>query len=168
MRYVESKIKGLKIRHALEEDIPVILDFIKQIAIYENILDQVVATEESLKKSIFEDNRAKVLLMEFNDETIGYITYFFNFSTFLGRAGIYVEDIYINKKYRGMGIGKQAFNTLVHIAKENECERIEWTCLEWNEPSLNFYKSIGAKKNTEWILHRLDKQGIDKIYNQEF
>lgn len=168
MKNIGDKIKGLKIKHAVEKDIPVLLDFIKQMATYENMLDQVVATEQSLKQIIFDNNRAKALLINLDDVVIGYVIYFFNFSTFLGRAGIYIEDLYINEKYRGKGVGRQAFNTLVHIAKENKCERIEWTCLNWNEPSLNFYKSIGAKKNTEWILHRLDNQEIDKIYNQEF
>lgn len=167
MEYFESKIKELKIRYAVEEDIPVILDFIKKIAIYENMLDQVLGTEESLKETIFENNRAEVLLMEFNNKFMGYVIYFFNFSTFIGRAGIYVEDLYINEEYRGKGIGKEVFKILAHIAKKNKCERIEWTCLDWNEPSLKFYKSIGAKKNSEWILHRLDKEGIDKIYNKE-
>ena len=163
MDYIETKMKGLKFKIATEQDIPVILDFIKQIAIYEKMLDKVSATEESLKESIFDNNRAEALLIEFNNEVIGYIIYFFNFSTFVGREGLYLEDLYIKPEYRGNGIGKKSFELLVNIAKENKCERLEWTCLDWNEPSLKFYKSIGAKQMNEWIIHRLDKEAIEKI-----
>ncbi|NFT08646.1 GNAT family N-acetyltransferase [Clostridium botulinum] len=163
MGYIETKIKGLKFKETTEEDIPVILEFIKKIAVYEKMLDQVVATKETLKKSIFQNNRAHVLLVEFNDKVIGYIIYFFNFSTFIGKAGLYLEDIYIDPEYRGNGIGKEAFATLVHIAKGEKCERMEWVCLDWNEPSLNFYESIGAKQMNQWIIHRLDKEAIQKI-----
>ena len=167
MDYIETKMKGLKFKIATEQDIPVILDFIKQIAIYEKMLDKVSATEESLKESIFDNNRAEALLIEFNNEVIGYIIYFFNFSTFVGREGLYLEDLYIKPEYRGNGIGKKSFELLVHIAKENKCERLEWTCLDWNEPSLKFYKSIGAKQMNEWIIHRLDKEAIDKITDKD-
>lgn len=163
MSFIETKINEVKFRATTEKDIPVILDFIKQIAIYEKMLDKVVATEESLKESIFDNNRAEALLIEFNDEVIGYIIYFFNFSTFVGREGLYLEDLYIKPEYRGNGIGKRAFERLVNIAKENKCERLEWVCLDWNEPSLKFYENIGAKQMNEWIIHRLDKEAIDKI-----
>jgi len=161
--YIETKINGVKFKTTTEKDIPVILDFIKQIAIYENMLDKVVATEESLKESIFDKNRAEALLIELDNKAIGYIVYFFNYSTFVGREGLYIEDLYIKPEYRGQGIGKKSFELLVHIAKENKCERLEWTCLDWNEPSLKFYKSIGSKQMNEWIIHRLDKEAIDRI-----
>ena len=163
MNYIETKMNGLKFKRTAEHDIPVILDFIKQIAIYENMLDKITATEESLKESIFDNNRAEALLIEFNNEVIGYIIYFFNYSSFVGREGLYIEDLYIKPEYRGKGIGKKSFEVLVNIAKENKCERLEWTCLDWNEPSLKFYKSIGANQMNEWIIHRLDKETIDKI-----
>lgn len=163
MYYKETKMKGLKFKIATDQDIPVILDFIKQIAIYEKMLDKVSATEESLKESIFDNNRAEALLIEFNNEVIGYIIYFFNFSTFVGREGLYLEDLYIKPEYRGNGIGKKSFELLAHIAKENKCERLEWTCLDWNEPSIKFYENIGAKPMNEWIIHRLDKEAIEKI-----
>lgn len=164
MNYIETKINGLRFKKTSEEDIPVILEFIKKIATYEKMLDQVMATEEKLRESIFQNNRAHALLIEFNNKIIGYIIYFFNFSTFIGRAGLYLEDIYIDPEYRGNGIGKEAFETLIHIAKEEKCERMEWVCLDWNEPSLKFYKSIGAEQMNEWIIHRLDKNAIDKVY----
>lgn len=163
MDYKETKINGLKFKRTTEEDIPIILDFIKQIAIYEKMLDKVTATEKSLKESIFNNNRAEALLIELNNEVIGYIIYFFNFSSFVGREGLHLEDLYIKPEYRGNGIGKKSFEVLVDIAKKNKCERLEWTCLEWNEPSLKFYKGIGAKQMNQWIIHRLDKETIDKI-----
>lgn len=164
MKYIETKLKKLRFKYASEEDIPVILDFIKKIAEYEKMLDQVVADEERLRESIFKNNRAEALLIEYDNKYIGYIIYFFNFSTFIGREGLYLEDIYILPEYRGRGIGKQAFEVLIKIAKENKCERVEWVCIDWNEPSLKFYESIGAKQKSEWIIHRLDKQAIDNIY----
>jgi len=163
MNNIEPKTSEIKFRKTTEEDIPVILDLIKEIAIYENMLDKVNATEVSLKESIFHNNRAEALFIECNDKVIGYIIYFFNFSTFVGKEGMYIEDLYIKQEYRGHGIGKKAFEVLVNIAKENKCERVEWTCLDWNEPSLKFYKNIGAKQMNEWILHRLDKEAIDNF-----
>ena len=127
------------------------------------MLDKVIATEESLKESIFENNRAEALLIELDNKVIGYIVYFFNYSTFVGREGLYIEDIYIKPEYRGQGLGKICFEFLVKIAKEYKCQRVEWTCLDWNEPSLKFYKSIGAKQMNEWIIHRLDREAIDRI-----
>lgn len=166
MSYIKTKINGLRFKKTTEDDVLTLLNFIKKIAVYEKMLDDVVATEETLKESIFKNNRAEALLIEFNGKIIGYIIYFFNFSTFIGREGLYLEDIYIDPEYRGNGIGKEAFETLVHIAKENKCERMEWVCLDWNEPSLRFYDSIGAKQMNEWIIHRLDKDALDKIHNE--
>lgn len=159
----EAKINDVEFKRATEKDVPIILDFIRQMAVYEKMLDKVKATEESLKESIFDNNRAEALLIKVNGEFVGYIMYFFNFSTFVGREGIFLEDIYINPEYRGMGIGKKVFRLLASIAKENNYERIEWTCLDWNEPSLKFYKSMGAKTMNEWIIHRLDKEAIDEL-----
>ncbi len=161
-----STVNEVKFKRTTEKDIPIILDFVKQIAIYENMLDKVTATEESLKESIFDNNKADALFIELNNEVIGYIVYFFNLSTFVGKQGIYIEDLYIKPEYRGKGIGKKSFEVLANIAKENKCERIEWTCLNWNEPSLKFYKSLGAERMDEWIIHRLDKEAIDKIINK--
>lgn len=158
-----KQLEQIRFITATEKDVPVILDFIKQIATYENMLDKVIATEESLKESIFDNNRAEALLIELDNKVIGYIVYFFNYSTFVGRDGIYIEDIYIKPEYRGQGLGKKCFEFLVKIAKEHKCQRVEWTCLDWNEPSLKFYKSIGAKQMKEWIIHRLDKEEIDRI-----
>lgn len=159
----KKQMEQIGFKTTTEKDIPVILDFIKQIAIYEKMLDKVSATEESLKESIFDNNRAEALLIELDSEVIGYIVYFFNYSTFIGREGLYIEDLYIKREYRGQGLGKSCFEFLVKIAKEHKCERVEWTCLDWNEPSLKFYESIGAKQMNEWIIHRLDKEAIDRI-----
>lgn len=153
----------IRFKTATEEDVPLILEFIKEMAIYEKMLDKLIATEEYLKESIFHNNRADAVLIELDNKYIGYIIYFFNYSTFVGREGLYIEDIYIKPEYRGQGLGKTCFEFLVKIAKKHKCQRVEWTCLDWNEPSLKFYKSIGAKPMKEWILHRLDKEAIDKI-----
>lgn len=158
-----KQLKQVRFVTATEKDVPIILDFIKQIATYEKMLDKVIATEESLKESIFENNRAEALLIELDNKVIGYIVYFFNYSTFVGREGLYIEDIYIKPEYRGQGLGKTCFEFLVKIAKKHRCQRVEWTCLDWNDPSLKFYKSIGAKQMKEWIIHRLDKEAIDRI-----
>lgn len=157
----------VKFRTTNEKDIPLILDFIKQIAIYENMLDKVNATEESLKESIFDNNRAEAIFIELDNDVIGYIIYYFNFSTFAGREGLYLEDLYIKPDYRKKGIGKKAFKFLAEIAKENKCGRMEWTCLDWNKSSLDFYKSIGANQKNEWILHRLEKEGIERLAESE-
>lgn len=159
----KKQMEPIRFKTTTEKDIPVILDFIKQIAIYEKMLDKVTATEQSLKESIFDNNRAEAILIELDNEVIGYIVYFFNYSTFIGREGVFIEDLYIKPEYRGQGIGKKCFEHIVHIAKEHKCERVEWTCLDWNEPSLRFYKSIGAKQMNEWIIHRLDKEAIHRI-----
>ncbi|WP_160685847.1 GNAT family N-acetyltransferase [Clostridium sp. C2-6-12] len=158
-----KQLEQVRFIKATDKDVPVILAFIKQIATYEKMLDKVIATEESLKESIFENNRAEALLIELDKKVIGYIVYFFNYSTFVGREGLYIEDIYIKPEYRGQGLGKICFEFLVRIAKKHKCQRVEWTCLDWNEPSLKFYKNIGAKQMNEWIIHRLDKEEIDRI-----
>ncbi|WP_194189729.1 GNAT family N-acetyltransferase [Clostridium chrysemydis] len=163
MNYIETKIEGFKLRETSEKDIPLILNLIKEIAIYEKMLDQVIATEETLKESIFNKDEAEVLIAEFNGEPIGYVLYFYNFSTFIGRSGFYLEDIYIKPEYRGKGIGKEIFRLIAGIAFEKGCRRMEWTCLNWNEPSINFYKSLGAVPMSEWTVYRLDRENIEKV-----
>lgn len=127
------------------------------------MLDQVVATEESLKESIFNKKEAEVLLVELNKEVIGYVLYFFNYSTFIGRGGFYLEDIYIKEQYRKNGYGKAIFKVLGKIAYENGCERMEWACLNWNKPSIEFYKSLGAVGMDEWTVYRLTRDKIKAL-----
>lgn len=163
MEYISTNIKEFKLRKAEEKDVPLILSLIKEIAVYEKMLDDVVATEESIMESIFIRKDAEVLIGEFNGEPIGYALYFFNYSTFLGRAGFYLEDIYIKSEYRGKGIGKEIFKVLGKIAYERGCKRMEWSCLNWNEPSIKFYKSLGAIPMSEWTVYRLAGEDIKKL-----
>ena len=165
MGYISTKYDEFKIRTTTVEDVSLIFSFIKGIAEYEKMLDEVVATEETLKKSIFEDNRAKVLIGEVNGEAIGFALYFFNFSTFIGKAGLYLEDIFILPEYRGKGYGKEIFRVLAKIAEENSCERIEWVCLNWNKPSIDFYKSFGSISMDDWKTYRLAGDNIKKLAN---
>lgn len=163
MKYYDTNIENLKIRETTEEDCGLILSLIKEIAEYERMSDQVVATEESLKESIFENNRAEVVVLELDEKAIGYALFFYNFSTFIGKSGLYLEDIFIKKEERGKGIGKEVFKFLVKKAKEEGCKRMEWACLDWNEPSIKFYKSLGAVPMDEWTVYRLTEKEINRL-----
>lgn len=134
----------LTIRYAHESDIPKILYFIKELAIYENMLDDVVATEDLLREWIFEKQKAEVLLAEEDGIPVGFALFFHNFSTFLGRAGIYLEDLFVMPEHRGKGYGKALLRRLAQITMERGCGRLEWACLNWNKPSIDFYLSLDA------------------------
>jgi GNAT superfamily N-acetyltransferase len=154
---MENKESGkLTIRSAVESDIPLILLFINELAEYEKLLHQVKVTEELLRESLFGAKRfVEVLIAEYNGEPAGQALFFHNFSTFIGRPGIYLEDLYVRPHLRGNGIGKALLQSLINIAKERNCGRVEWAVLDWNKPSINFYKSIGANPMNEWIIFRL-------------
>ena len=143
------------IRYAQESDIPKILYFIKELAIYENMLDDVVATEDLLREWIFEKQKAEVLLAEENGVSVGFALFFHNFSTFLGRAGIYLEDLFIMPEHRGKGYGKALLRRLAQITMERGCGRLEWSCLDWNKPSIDFYLSLDATPMDQWTVYRL-------------
>lgn len=147
--------KELKIRFAKEADVPVILKFIRELAEYEKMLDQVVATEELLSEWLFEKQKAEVLLACVDGQEIGFALFFHNFSTFLGRSGIYLEDLFVSPKYRGCGYGKALLQKLAQITVERGCGRLEWCCLDWNQPSIDFYLSLGAKPMDDWTIYRL-------------
>lgn len=161
--YIHTKIEKLKLRKVEVKDVKLVLGLIKEIATYEKMLDQVVATEESLTKSLFENKEAIVLLIEEKEKAIGYVVYFFNYSTFIGRKGFYLEDIYIKEEHRGKGYGKEIFKTMGSIAYKEGCERMEWSCLNWNTPSINFYKSLGAVPMSEWTVYRLTGDKIKEL-----
>ena len=163
MKYYDTSIDNLKIRETSEEDCGLILSFIKEIAEYEKLSDEVVATEEILKESIFNNNRAEVVIVELDGKAVGYALYFYNFSTFNGKSGLYLEDLFIKKEFRGRGIGKEVFKFLGKKAKEEGCKRMEWSCLDWNEPSIKFYKSLGAVAMDEWTVYRLTEREINKL-----
>lgn len=145
----------LSFREAQKEDASLILSFIKELARYEKMEDQVVATEELLKEWIFEKKKAEVHFAVVDGKEIGFALFFHNFSTFLGRAGIYLEDLFISPEYRGRGYGKAFLKHLAKIAVERGCGRLEWSCLDWNQPSIDFYLSMGATAMEEWTTYRL-------------
>ena len=148
-------MKKLEFRFAEEKDIALILLFIKELADYEKMLNEVVATEELLKEWIFEKNKAEVIFALEDGVEIGFALFFHNFSTFLGRAGIYLEDLYVRPEYRGKGYGKGLLKKLAQIAVERGCGRLEWWCLDWNKPSIEFYLSLGAEPMNDWTVYRI-------------
>ena len=153
----------LTFRNAEEQDCGKILYFIKQLAVYEKMEDQVVATEEILREWIFEKKKAEVIFGCLDGKEIGFAVFFHNFSTFLGRAGIYLEDLFVLPEYRGGGFGKAFLVKLAETALERGCGRLEWACLDWNVPSIEFYKSLGAVPMDDWTVYRADGETMPKM-----
>ncbi len=145
----------MTIRAAAVTDCAAILGFIRALADYEHMSDQVVATEELLREWIFEKQKAEVLIAGEDGRDIGFALYFHNFSTFLGRAGIYLEDLFVLPEYRGRGYGKALLRRLAQLTVARGCGRLEWACLDWNRPSIDFYRSLGAAAMDEWTTYRL-------------
>ena len=143
------------IRQAVREDVPVILQLIRAIAEYEKMSDCVTATEAIVEASMFDRNEAHCVLAEYDGKPIGFALYFYKFSTFVGKAGLYLEDLFVYPEYRGHGYGKKLLKYLAKLAVEQGCERYEWICLDWNQPSIDFYKSMGAIPMDEWTVYRL-------------
>ncbi len=153
--FFHTNIENFTIRFASVSDVPLILKFIKELASYENMLDEVVATEEILQEWIFDKGKAEVLIGELHGEPIGFALFFHNFSTFLGRSGIYLEDLYVMPENRGKGFGKTMLKQLAKIAMERKCGRLEWWCLDWNKSSVDFYLSLGALPMEDWTVYRI-------------
>ncbi len=153
----------MTIRYATEEDCPLILDFVQALAAYEKMSDQVVATEELLREWIFEKKKAEVLLLSEDEKEVGFALFFHNFSTFLGRAGIYLEDLFVLPEYRGKGYGKALLKRSAQITVERNCGRLEWSCLDWNKPSIDFYLSLDAVPMDEWTVYRLTGDTLKKM-----
>ena len=145
----------LTFRFAVEQDTPLILNFIKELADYEHMLDQVVADEATLADQLFQKKNAEVLFALENGREVGFALYFHNFSTFLGRSGVYLEDLFVLPEHRGKGYGKAILQKLASIAVERGCGRLEWWCLDWNKPSIDFYLSLGAEPMSGWTVYRL-------------
>lgn len=146
---------NLTFRSAERKDTALILQFIKELADYEKMLDEVVADEATLETWIFDKQKAEVIFAVVNGKEIGFALFFHNFSTFLGRAGIYLEDLYAKPEYRGKGYGKAILKKLASVAVERGCGRLEWWCLDWNKPSIDFYLSLGAEPMSDWTVYRI-------------
>jgi GNAT superfamily N-acetyltransferase len=151
------------IRKAVREDIPMILEFINGIARYEKMENEVEATVELLEKELFDKGRAEVIFAMDGMKEVGFALFFHNFSTFVGRGGLYLEDLYVMPEYRGKGYGKALFMELVRIARERRCGRMEWVCLDWNKPSIDFYHSMGAVSLDEWKIFRLTESALEAL-----
>lgn len=151
-------------RFAQRGDEGIILDFIRRLAEYEKMSDEVVATEELLTEWIFDKNKAEVIFaLDESGKEVGFALFFHNFSTFLGRAGIYLEDLFVLPEYRGKGYGKGLLRRLAKIAVERKCGRLDWWCLDWNQPSIDFYKSLGAVPMDEWTTFRITGDTLTKM-----
>ena len=151
------------IRKATESDAQLIFNLIKKLAIYEKMENEMITSVAQLQENIFKNNFADVVIAEENSKPVGFALYFFNFSTFLGKHGLYLEDLYVEEDCRGKGYGKKLLLHLVKIAKEKNCGRMEWSVLDWNEPSIKFYESLGAKGMDEWTVYRLDSETMDQL-----
>ena len=141
-------------REAERADVPLILQFIRELADYEGMLDEVVAEEPTLEEWIFDRGRAEVVFALEDGREVGFALFFYNFSTFLGRAGLYLEDLYVRPEHRGKGYGKALLKRLAQIAVERGCGRLEWWCLDWNRPSIDFYLAMGAEPMSDWTVYR--------------
>lgn len=157
---IDAKLSGFKLRLAEPKDVPLILDFIKELADYEELLDEVVATEEVLRESLFDRKIAEVVIGEYHNKPVSFALFFYNFSTFLGKPGIYLEDLFVKPEMRGKGIGRIMLSFLAKLALERKCGRLEWWCLDWNKSSVEFYRHLGAVPMDEWTVYRVDDKKL--------
>ena len=158
---------NFSIREAKREDVPLILEFIRQLADYEKLSHEAVVTEKMLSESLFgERSYAEVLLGYFNDKPVAFAVFFHSFSTFLGRPGLYLEDLFVLPEMRGKGFGGAMLRELARIAKERNCGRFEWSVLDWNEPSIRFYKNLGAVPMEDWTIFRVTGEALDRLANR--
>lgn len=159
--------ENFEIKFATKNDAGIILELIKEIAAYEKLADQVEATEAQIINHLFsEKNYAECIIGFENNIPIGFALFFHNYSTFVSRPGIYLEDLFVKEKYRGKGYGKKLLLSLVKIADERNCGRVEWSVLNWNKPAIDFYEGIGAIPMNEWTVYRLNQEAINKLNNK--
>lgn len=157
---------SFSIRSATPEDVPLILDFIKALAEYEKLPHEVTATEEILMRNLFTQPSAEVLLAREGEVYVGFALFFHNFSSFLGKPGIYLEDVFVKPEFRGRGYGKALMVHVARLARDRDCGRFEWSVLDWNEPSIAFYRSIGAIPMSEWTAQRMSREALEKLAAQ--
>lgn len=150
-------------RSAERRDVPLILRYIRELARYEKLEEEVVATEEILEEWLFDKGKAEVIFAVVEGKEVGFALFFHNFSTFLGRAGIYLEDLYVEPAHRGQGIGTALLRELARIAVARGCGRLEWWCLDWNTPSIEFYRSLGAEAMDDWTVYRISGETLGKL-----
>lgn len=162
-KLIDTNLDDFKLRFADTNDASLILEFIKELAIYERMLPEVVATEDILRESLFERKIAEVIIGEYENQPIGFALFFHSFSTFIGRPGIYLEDLYVKPEMRGKGLGKIILSFLAKLALDRKCGRLEWSCLDWNEPSVRFYKNLGAVPMNDWTVFRVDDEPLKKL-----
>ena len=156
----------MRFRWAEESDVALILEFICALAEYEGMREEVTADETLLKEWLFEKKAAEVLFVSEGEETVGFALYFYNFSTFLGKGGIYLEDLYVKPSHRGRGYGKALLCELASLAKRQGCGRLEWWCLDWNQPSIDFYQVMGAEAMSEWTVYRVAGKQLEQLAAQ--
>jgi GNAT superfamily N-acetyltransferase len=161
---IKTPIPNFTLRAAAAGDVPLILSFIRELAEYEKLSSEVVATEELLKKNLFgERNSAEVIIGEYQNKPVSFALFFHNFSTFLGKPGIYLEDLYVSPSMRGTGIGKVMLSYIAKLALERGCGRLEWSVLDWNEPALKFYRSIDAVPMEDWTMQRITAEALSSL-----
>lgn len=156
-------MKVFNIRPARPDEAGVVLDLIKQLAVYEKCESDVVADEATIHQSLFVERSAEVVLAEEDGSVVGFALFFHNFSTFVGRKGMYLEDLFVIPEKRGLGYGKALLKYVAKVAVERNCGRMEWICLDWNEPTLKIYRSIGAVPMSEWTVQRLNEQSLKEF-----
>lgn len=158
-----SEKTAYSFRKAVREDVPLILKFIRALAVYEKMEDRVVGDEKLLESELFVRQKAEVIFALEGEKEVGFALFFHNFSTFLGRSGMYLEDLFVLPEYRGKGYGKAILKKLASIAVERGCGRLEWSCLDWNKPSIGFYLSLGAVPMSDWTVYRLTGDTLGKL-----
>jgi len=161
---ISTKASGLILRFAQESDVELILDLIRGLAEFEKLAHEMVADAEALRRSLFEDRRvAEVVIAEYGGAPAGFALFFHNFSTFLGKPGIYLEDLFIKPEFRGKGIGREMLTFLARLAVERNCGRLEWAVLDWNRRAIDFYVGLGAQPLNDWTVYRLTGKNLDEL-----
>ena len=161
---VPTRVLDFTIRFAVAQDVPLILQFIRGLAEYEKLTHEVTATEELLRETLFGPRQvAEVILGEYRGDPVGFALFFHNYSTFLGRPGIYLEDLFVKPEMRGRGFGRVLLTYLAKLAHERKCGRVEWSVLDWNKPSIGFYKKLGAAAMDEWTMYRLTGAALTNL-----